>query len=326
MASSERSIVHRADGNDVVLDCGLSEKKQHALLLQTLPSDILVHIILEYVFDPSERSHITLSHVCRSLRALVISLPTLWSTLTTRMQLKELEIRLARIGDADLTIKLLQPDSHTLGDWWAFLDIVKPLSHKWMAFVFKPGRFRAGRLFYTKLCEELANIVLPRLRYIELLFSSPFTWTRTEKDAALKLPYFYHTWSTPSLKTVVYTPIDSDGEAMALPIITTSIVLTRLELTLERHYTMYIAYPIHNILALLSRTPSLQELCFNVFGDLKTDERAPPITHVHLGSLRSLKVKCADYQPAESNLELRGLISSLQIPNLVSYCCISTLR
>lgn len=109
---------------------------------------------------------------------------------------------------------------------------------------------------------------------------------------------------------------------MALPIITTSIVLTRLELTLERHYTMYIAYPIHNILALLSRTPSLQELCFNVFGDLKTDERAPPFTHVHLGSLRSLKVKCADYQSAESNLELRGLISSLQIPNIVSYCCI----
>lgn len=317
MGPPEGQIAHHGD-TQAVQHSVLSAKRQLTPTpqIQALPLDILAHIVLGFVYDPAQNSHIILSHTCRVFRSVVLSLPMLWSTLTSKMRVVEVKARLERSRDVGLTIKLLEPHAQAIGRWWVFLNMIKRVCHRWKSFIFDLGYFHATGQFCHKLCAELANMCLPRLVHLELLFRRESVWMKIEKDTALRVPYFNHTWSTPRLQTVVYMPIDSDGEAMFQSIAMSQVTLTRLDLTLEQHYRSFIIYPIRVILGFLSGTMSLQALRLKIFIDLTSDNHE---SLVYLGSLRSLDVTSGNYTLVESKTSFRRLLSLLQVPNLTSY-------
>lgn len=153
----------------------------------------------------SYRPVLALGSVCRHFREVILSRPSLWSSIEfsgvrdPKPSLDWLEILLARSGEQPLTIKY----NHALGSTCVgefclkFFLLLVPHCHRWESLTIK------GAHANHELGMLLCNLWLPRLK--KLNANKSFFVTRlVRKDPSVNIPaVVYPTWKVPNLRTLV---------------------------------------------------------------------------------------------------------------------------
>ena len=289
------------------------------LLLEQLSEDILALIIMEYIYDPKTKDHISLSHTCRSLRRMILALSLLWSSLHSDMSTGQVRAYLNRSGDANLKIKLLRPrPGIPLTEWFAFLTDVLCHTHRWYELVFDPGTHTIGRRLYTRLNHELSGLELPRLKSLSLMFWREVYWQSRGNAATIERPDFYTTWTTPSLTMLTFVPtrVHTDRSPLIVPGYPSVKSLNLVLYARGVSYTEWREPP--SILHSLSTLPWIVELTLTTRSTFVNTNDMKKLPTVELNQLRTLSV-ITNFRWNRWEGTPGTILNHLQMPSLIKY-------
>lgn len=149
------------------------------LIFESLPNEMIACIITDYIYNPAIQAQTQIHHLMRTCRAfwtLLISLPSLWSTLHSDMRVDELAAHLLRSGEAGLKIKIQMLNIYSERRW-NFKRRIKPYSSRWTDEKIEIRGADVVRHVIVSLALELANVIVPRLSRLDMSIPCACRWT-----------------------------------------------------------------------------------------------------------------------------------------------------
>ncbi|KAL5485968.1 hypothetical protein ACEPAI_7012 [Sanghuangporus weigelae] len=296
-----RAVHHRTIG--LLLKCHYALSNRG---LQNLPFDVLSYIFKTACSSPARGSHaITISHVCRRFRQIVLNTAVLWSRLYSQDPIPKTVAFLSRTKEADLAVIIEEdPDSpNYLARLEAFMALVIPHCYRWAEFRYLPAYFAEDEMGCFSILGDLKNLTaglrLPRLRDL-YIYAGPGELRTFKLDQG---PTICSDWSTPALRHL--TCWNGQPDCWLFKSLTT--------LTLQcEGFTQFDVQPCFpSLLEALAALPHL-EILKVIFLRLSCEKRAFPVTELY--GLKTLHLTATDLG---DNVTLRKFCSALRLPSLL---------
>ena len=276
-----------------------------------LPEDIMSMIIVDFLYEPGEDHHISITHTCQALRNLSLCHPQLWSHLSSQMPRHQVLTFLGRSRDVNLTIRLLKYERGGR-KWWDFLRIIKPFSRRWRSLDFDPNGEHMGRRFFTRLSLELRDIELPHLNSLNVVIPRSYRWPQTEKDRRHDLPNFFSSWILPRLRILTISDIIPTHQNLFESITVLQLVMQDM---VHRRWTVMEVY---TLLSQMTRLRLLQLHFWDLCGDPESNGTAFPL--LQFNSMSFLSVIAAKTRNQKGQ-DIHRLLQCMRMPNLQTYIC-----